>query len=974
MLKDNHKIILAAGLVGLFSWVFDTLLDCLFHPSLPFLICLVHDVSFPEFVERVFMVFSITVLVLLWLRSASIHRKTREALWEGEHLLEGISNSIQEGLIVKDRDFKIIRVNPVVARWYDYAMPLVGRKCYEALKGRLFPCTDCPAVKAMETGAAAHEIVPKPGPGGQETGWLELHAYPLVDPATGEVGGVVEFARDITLERQTEAVLQESETKYRLLVSHIPAVVFKGYLDWSIDFIDDKIEELTGYTKEDFNSRRMKWRDLILPEDLEGAQQVFLQALKTTQSYVREYRIRHKDGRIIWIQARGQILCDLQGKVEYVYGVFFDITEHKEAEAALRRSRASLAEAQSLAHLGNWEWLIQNNEVLWSDEVYRILGLTPGEVAPSFEAYLQAVHPDDQALAKEAVSNALYHDQPYHIMHRVIKPDGAERFIYAQAEVFFDAAGQPVRMVGTVQDITERRLAQAALAESERRYRLLAEHVTDVIWTMDLELKSTFVSPAIKWLTGYEARDYLKLPFERMLTPASQEIARHKLQEELARAEYSGDPARSATLELEMLRQDGSTVWAEIKASILRDDQGRPVGLLGVSRDITARRNLEAQLRQAQKMEVVGRLAGGVAHDFNNLLTAILGYSELMLADLDIRDPAYQNVTEIKKAGERAAMLTRQLLAFSRRQVLQPKPLHLNQVIENLGKMLKRVIGEDIRLEIICAADLGWVLADPGQLEQVILNLTVNARDAMPRGGGLTISTANVELDGDYAEGHAQVQPGHYVQLTVSDSGCGMDAATRDHIFEPFFTTKEVGQGTGLGLSTVYGIVRQSGGHIWVYSEPGQGTTFKIYLPKVAAETESALPGPETAALRSGNETILLVEDDDGVREIAGRILRQSGYQILPARDGHEALQVCQEFQGTIHLVLSDLVMPGLNGHELMLRLASLRPGIKVAFMSGYAADGILDRDLFGTGVAFIQKPFEARALTTKIWELLHAA
>ena len=615
MLKENRRIVLGAALVGLFSWVFDTLLDCLFHPSLPFLICLVHDVSFPEFVERVFMVFSITILVFWALRVSTLHKKTKEALWEGERLLDSISDSIQEGLIIIDRDFKIIRVNPVAARWYGYAMPLVGRKCHEALKGRLFPCPDCPTVRTMESGEAAHEVVPKPGPDGEEAGWLDLYAYPLVDSATGEVGGVVEIARDITLERQSEAALQESETRYRLLVNNIPAMVFKGYLDWSIDFVGDKIEELTGYTQEDFNSSRMKWRDLILPEDLKDAQQAFLQALKANKSYGREYRIRHKDGTIIWVQELGQILCDLQGKVEYVYGVFFDITEPKEAEESLRRS-------------------------------------------------------------------------------------------------------------------------QASLAESERRYRLLAEHVTDVIWTMDLELKSTFVSPAIKLLTGYDARDYLKLPFERMLTPASQEIARHKLQAELARAEDASDPARSATLELEMLRQDGSTVWAEIKASILRDGQGRPVGLLGVSRDITARRNLEAQLRQAQKMEVVGRLAGGVAHDFNNLLTAILGYSELMLAGLDIRDPAYQNVTEIKKAGERAAVLTRQLLAFSRRQVLQPKLLHLNQVIENLGKMLRRVIGEDIRLEITCADDLGWVLADPGQIEQVILNLTVNARDAMPRGAG----------------------------------------------------------------------------------------------------------------------------------------------------------------------------------------------------------------------------------------------
>ena len=527
---------------------------------------------------------------------------------------------------------------------------------------------------------------------------------------------------------------------------------------------------------------------------------------------------------------------------------------------------------------------------------------------------------------------------------------------------------------GVFFNITEHKQAEEALAESERRYRLLAEHVTDVIWTMDLQMNLTFVSPSIRWLTGYDARECLGFSLERMLTPASHELARNKLQAELALEEDFRDPGRSVTLELELVRQDGATVWAEVKASLLRDDQGRPVGLLGVTRDVSIRRKLEAQLQQAQKMEVVGRLAGGVAHDFNNLLTAILGYSEIILANLDVRDPTHQDATEIKKAGERAALLTRQLLAFSRRQALQPKSLHLNRVLENLAKMLHRVIGEDIQLEISYGPDLGWVTADPAQIEQVILNLTVNARDAMPRGGKLIIQTATVELDEAYTQDHAAVRPGRYVLLAVTDTGYGMDAATRSHIFEPFFTTKEMGKGTGLGLSMVYGIVLQSNGHIWVYSEPGQGSTFKIYLPRVAAEAASALPGRVPAATPQGHETILLVEDDDGVRQIASRILRRSGYQVLEAREGGQALQICGEHRGDIHLVLTDLVMPGINGRDLVLRLASLRPGIKVVLMSGYAEDYVFDQDGLDQDLGFIQKPFEAQVLTRKIWELLHSA
>jgi two-component system cell cycle sensor histidine kinase/response regulator CckA len=317
-------------------------------------------------------------------------------------------------------------------------------------------------------------------------------------------------------------------------------------------------------------------------------------------------------------------------------------------------------------------------------------------------------------------------------------------------------------------------------------------------------------------------------------------------------------------------------------------------------------------------------------------------------------------------------MLTRQHLAFSRRQVMQPKAISLNSVIENLSKLLKRIIGEDIGLEMIYGAELGLVTADPGQIEQVILNLTVNARDAMPRGGKLTMQTTNVELDKAYAQVHVEVQPGQYVMLEVTDTGSGMDADIRSHIFDPFFTTKEVGKGTGLGLSTAYGIVRQSGGYIWVYSEPGQGSVFKIYFPRVTAEMEAATPSQGAEVTPEGHETILLVEDDDGVREIAGRILRGSGYQVLPARDGQEAIEVCQSYQGTIHLMLTDVVMPGINGRDLSIRLTGLRPEMKVVYMSGYAESNIID--LLDRDNSFIQKPFEARVLTRKIWKLLNAA
>ena len=388
--------------------------------------------------------------------------------------------------------------------------------------------------------------------------------------------------------------------------------------------------------------------------------------------------------------------------------------------------------------------------------------------------------------------------------------------------------------------------------------------------------------------------------------------------------------------------------------------------------DVTRERQLEEQLRVSQKMEAIGQLAGGVAHDFNNLLTVINNYARLAMDELSEGDPIHADVAEIAKAGGRAAVLTRQLLAFSRRQVLQPELLSVNQVVQGVETMLGRLIGENIEIGVCLSDDLGAVEADPGQLEQVIMNIAINARDAMPEGGKLTIETANVELDEAYAAGHEVVEPGRYVLLSLTDSGCGMDAKTRDRVFEPFFTTKEQGKGTGLGMSTAYGIVKQSGGYIWVYSEPGQGTTFKVYLPRRDAAA-AVTPREQPSTRLRGGETVLLVEDEDGVREVSRRILEVSGYRVLTAASGPEGMHIVETHPGPIHLLLTDVVMPGMSGPELAERLVGSHPGLRVLFMSGYSTEAVVHHGVLAREARFIAKPFTTGALTRMVREALDA-
>jgi two-component system, cell cycle sensor histidine kinase and response regulator CckA len=418
---------------------------------------------------------------------------------------------------------------------------------------------------------------------------------------------------------------------------------------------------------------------------------------------------------------------------------------------------------------------------------------------------------------------------------------------------------------------------------------------------------------------------------------------------------------------------DEREIYVTLVHAPIKNAEGHVVGVSTVARDVTESRQMEEMFRQAQKMEAVGQLAAGVAHDFNNLLGVILGYTELLLGHLSPHDPQRKDIEQIQKAGERAALLTRRLLAFSRKQVLQPTVLNLNTVVMGAEKLLRRLIGENVELVVVLDPALGWVEGDCGQLEQVIMNLALNARDAMPAGGKFTIETSNVEIDENYATRNPPARPGPHVMLAVTDNGCGMDAKTKSHIFEPFFTTKELGKGTGLGLATVYEIVKQSGGSIWVYSELGIGTTFKIYLPGVPTAIEIASPVDKQEKVDTGAQTVLIVEDDPSLLQVTHRSLEEFGYKILAAQSPTEAISVSERHRGPIHLMVTDVIMPGMSGRQLASHLSDLRPEMRVLYVSGYPDDAIAHHGVLEPGIAFLQKPFSPNTLGHKVSEVLAA-
>ncbi len=582
------------------------------------------------------------------------------------------------------------------------------------------------------------------------------------------------------------------------------------------------------------------------------------------------------------------------------------------------------------------QWLGKTDFDLWPEETARQL------------------RDNDRAILAE--------DRLGEMFETVTGPDGAIHHWLVYKFHVKDQAGRRF-LGGMAVDITEHKQAEHNLAVSELRYRRLFETAKDGILILDYETGHIVdINPFLTTMLGFSREEVLgktlwDIGFAR-------DTAASKLNfDDLKREGY----VRYDNLPLET--KDHRTFLVEFISNVYPVDTQNVIQCN--IRDITERRHLEQQLRQGQKMEAIGKLAGGIAHDFNNIVTIITGYSDLLLSRIGPEDPMRRELEQIKKAGDRAHSLTRQLLAFSRRQMLQPKVLDLKAVVTNLEPMLQRLIGENIELATVMKPGLGQVRADPGLIEQVIMNLAINARDAMPQGGKLLIESDNVVLDEAYARLHLPTQPGSYVCLAVSDTGCGMDEATQSRIFEPFFTTKEHGQGTGLGLATVYGIVKQSSGFIWVYSELGHGTTFKIYLPRVVAPADSVPPATHWSELPQGMETVLLVEDEPEVRWLVRDMLQRLGYTVLEARHGIEVQVLSIQHQGPIHLLITDVVMPQMSGREIAERLTTEHPETKVLYMSGYTDDAIVRHGVLAADIAFLQKPFTPEALARKVREVL---
>jgi PAS domain S-box-containing protein len=668
-----------------------------------------------------------------------------------------------------------------------------------------------------------------------------------------------------------------------------------------------------------------------------------------------ELQAVRRGGTRFAVQISASQVTDDAGEPMGVMLSCIDVSDRTLAEDELRRSQESLNRAQEVAGVGNWDWDIQTNALWWSDQIYRIFGLEPQEFAATYPAFLERVHPDDRALVEEAVARALAGER-YSIDHRLVRADdGSIRTVHELGEVVFSEDGQPLHMIGTVQDVTEARAMQSQLRQQRDLLAAVVGAAPVIIFATDRDGVFTLADGQALASLGLRPGELVGKPvFENAGDLAG-----------LADAVRRALAGESVSLHV-----GNGTLAFDAFCAPLAGADGTVEGVVGVAVDITERERLREQLGQAQKMEAVGRLAGGIAHDFNNLLTVILTYSSLVKDALAPGSPAREDIEEVTKAGQRASQLTQQLLAFARKQVVQVQEIDLNRALIGVNRMLRPLVGSDVRFEVLLDEAAGQIVMDPVQFEQVVLNLVVNARDAVPPGGSITVRSLSMDLLAPGAALARGVAPGRYSGIQVADTGVGMDEKTLQRIFEPFFTTKGVGKGTGLGLATCYGIAQQASGAIWAESAPGEGTTFTFIVP-AASQTRTEATSVEYAAATPINGSALMVEDEPQLLAMARRVLESAGMRVIAASDGHEALRAAGEALESIDILVTDVVMPHMSGVELARELTARRPGLRVLYVSGYAKELPLPGTESTPAVSFIAKPFTPAQLLDAVRRLL---
>ncbi|OGR96539.1 MAG: hypothetical protein A2016_00785 [Elusimicrobia bacterium GWF2_62_30] len=802
-----------------------------------------------------------------------------------------------------------------------------------------------------------------------------VHTIGRADLANRRIYG---FFQDITQRKAEKKQLLESEERYRKLVDSVGSEYFFYQHDAAgiLTYLSPSVTGMLGYSAEELLAHYSE-RLTDNPVNKEAQRYTDLSLRGEAQApYLVE--IFHKDGSRRWLEVKETPMRGPDGDVTGVEGLAHDITERKQAEAAIQLSEARLRKITDMTVGVVYEYRLYPDgrscfpyASVGMNDIYEV---TPEEVREDASIVFGRIHPDDLKRVSEAIYESARTLTDFHCELRMVLPRQGLRWRVSHARPERLPDGSTL-WYGTITDITERKRVENELKDSVSRFNQLAEQSRTCAWEVDAAGLYTYVSPVFESVTGYSREELVgKRHFYDIHPEDGREAFKKGASEIFARQE------RITALQNQIKTATGDVLWVSTEGLPVLNAKGELSGYRGSDTDITERKRsgleklkLQQELAQSQKMESVGRLAGGVAHDFNNMLTAIGGYAGFLMRGMGEDDPKREDVKEIIVATERAASLTKQLLAFSRKQILNPQVVDLNASVAGVSKLLKRLIGEEIQLQAKFAVQECAAMVDPGQIDQVLVNLAVNARDAMPKGGTLTLETAIVNPDALFSLRHPGLPPGPMVCLTVRDTGCGMTPEAKEHLFEPFFTTKEHGKGTGLGLSTVFGIIKQSGGEIECESEPNSGTVFRIYLPYMGTSVsikDKDKAKPEDTLLR-GSETILLVEDEDILRRLAERLLKMNGYTVIAAADGKSALEAAQRYGKPFDLLVTDVVMPGMNGRELAKEIAARKLAGRTLFMSGYTDDAIVEHGVLEPGIAFIYKPFSVEALSEKLREVL---